>query len=149
MGLQGGAWTFKAGSPSLEAVVDALRDRTALDLESEYDEDDDLICVEAPQVRTMLLHWERTEHRIAVCTPIPLHPYVWGHLDKAMVHLGGVFDTSDAVHSPPETLRPAFDRPWPDLTWRQRALLRRPLLKEIGPLRDRIVERIVERRGRR
>jgi hypothetical protein len=145
MGLQGGAWIFEAGSPFLEAVVAALRERTGLDLESEYDEDDNLICVESAQARTMLVHWERTEHRIGVCTPIPLNPYVWGHLDQAMAQLGGVFDTSDAVHSPPETLRPAFDCRWPDLTWHQRALLSRPLLKEIGPLRD----RIVERRGRR
>lgn len=141
MGLQGGAWTFENGSPPLEAVVAVLRARTGLDLTSKYDENDDLICVESAQARTMLVHWERTDHRLAVCTPIPLHPYLWAHLDKAMVHLGGVFDTSGAVHSPPESLRPAFDRPWPDLTWHQRALLSRPLLKEIGPLRDLIVER--------
>ncbi|WP_299443560.1 hypothetical protein [uncultured Rhodospira sp.] len=141
MGLQGGAWTFEAGSPPLDAVVAALRDRTGLDLKSAYDEDDDLTCVETAQARAMLLHWERTDHRIAVCTPIPLHPYLWAHLDKAMAQLGGVFDTSDDVHSPPEPLRPAFDRPWPDLSWRQRALLRHPFLKEIAPLRNLIVER--------
>ncbi|KAA5607297.1 hypothetical protein F1188_00560 [Roseospira marina] len=119
----------------------ALREQTGLDLTPTYDEDGALSSVEAPQVRSMLLHWARSDHRIAVSTPIPLNPYLWSHLDTAMMSLGGVFDRSDDIVSAPEPLRPAFDRPWSALTWRQRALLGRPFLREIGPLREGIVQR--------
>ena len=128
MGVIHGEWVFDAsGAPSPESVVDALRGRSGLAISCTYGDDGSMGRVDMPQIRESLFGWTHDSDRLSVRSFIPAHPYLWTQLHAVMAELGG------RVSETPYAWRPdaddgKLDRPWLELSRRQRFVLGMPTI---------------------
>lgn len=134
MGVVYGEWVFPAGAvPAPEAVVERLGARMGLPIESSHDDAGRLISADVAVLGESLFDWEVWDERIAVCSFIPAHPYLWAQLGAAMSDLGGrVSEAGNAWRSEPDN--EIFRRPWGELSRRQRLILRLPTIGTWRPL---------------
>lgn len=128
MGVIHGEWTFDTlDAPSPENVVEALRDRSGLEISCTYGDDGSLGRVDMPQIRESLFGWTHAPDRLSVRSFIPAHPYLWTQLQAVMTELGGrISETTYAWR--PETHDSRLDRPWLELSRRQRFVLAMPTI---------------------
>jgi len=140
MGVVVGEWVFPDGeAPGLDAVADALQARTGLAVDRTHHADGQLEHVDFPVIRESLFDWQRQPDRVEVRGFIPPHPYLWTQLHAVMTGFGGRIGDS-AIAWRPTSPAPAFERPWGELTRRQRFILRLPGIGASRPL-DFLAER--------
>lgn len=134
MGVIFGEWVFPDGNvPDPDAVANALADRTGLAVECTRDAEGNLETADIPLIKESLFDWQVQTDRIQVRSFIPAHPYLWAHLDAAIRQLGG--QTSDnTVAWRPTSPASSIERPWTELTRRQRFILRLPTIGAWRPL---------------
>lgn len=134
MGVIVGEWVFPDRSaPGLDEIADALRARTGLTVDCTHNSDGQLDYLDMPLIKESLFEWQRQEDRIQVHSFVPAHPYLWLQLDAVMHGFGGRISDSTIAWRP-ETPTPALDRPWSELTRRQRFILRLPSVFAARPL---------------
>ena len=133
MGAIRAEWVFpEAQAPELDAVVEALSKEMGLQVKATHDDNGALIRTDIPVINEVLFAWERQENRIRLFSPLPGHPYVWARLNAVMEDSGGrIIDGLSPWR--PELNKRALDRPWSELTKRQRFLLRLPAIAAWRP----------------
>ena len=128
MGVIHGEWTFDpSAAPSPESVVKALRDRSGLAISCAYGDDGSLGRVEIPQIRESLFGWTHAPGRLSVRSFIPAHPYLWTQLNAVMTEMGGRISETPYAWKP-EPGDSLLDRPWQELSSRQRFVLGMPTI---------------------
>lgn len=135
-----GTWFFPDRQiPDLDAVIAALSARMGLAVECIHDDDGALLRADVPMIKEILFFWDPQPDRIEVHSPVPGHPFLWVHLNAVMEDFGGrISDTASPWRS--ELDKSALDRPWAELSKRQRFILRLPTIGRWRPL-DRLATR--------
>ena len=134
MGSIRGEWVFPDGAvPTLDDIVEALGVRMGLAVKATHDDDGTLVRADVPVINEFLFGWDRKPDRILVHSLLPGHPYVWAQLNAVMEDSGGrISDTVSAWR--PELDTSALERPWSELSGRQRLVLRLPTIGAWRPL---------------
>lgn len=140
MGCIRGEWIFPADdAPPLDAIIESLGDRTGLAIDVTRDDDGLLSMANVPVIKEILFDWDRQPNRIRVHSLLPGHPYIWAQLNNVMTGFGGQISDDRIAWRPASSMR-AFDRPWTELSKRQRFVLRLPTIGASRPL-DFLAER--------
>jgi hypothetical protein len=125
MGLTRASWSFRGRTPAIEEIVARLRLSTGLPLPLTFDGTD--IVVSFDPLNERLFEWEVGEYSITSHGFVPAHPYVWSHLNRAMVALGGRLDDARPGWRPqPRYSKFHLEVPWQSLTRAERLVLRLP-----------------------
>lgn len=141
MALVIGEWRFQSGAvPDLPAIADALRRAMRLEVTEEGAGREAALFV--PKLGERLFDWQLEPDRIAVHSFAPAHPYLWEHLDAVLGAAGGRIGEA-AQFWRPDPARATLRRPWPELTLRERFLLRLPTIAASRP-HDRLLPRADE-----
>jgi hypothetical protein len=134
LGVIVGEWLFPDGTaPSPDAVVEKLRERTGLAIRCGHAADGRLDYAEFALINESLFDWSSEDNRVAVRSFVPAHPYLWMHLNAAMIELGGRLSENPIVWRP-ESRYDGLNRRWSELSKRQRFFLSLPTLGTWRPL---------------
>lgn len=133
-GMLTGAWYFPDRQiPDLDAVIEALSTRMELAVKCIHDDGGALLRADVPMIREILLFWDPRPDRIEVHCPVPGHLFLWVQLNAVMEDFGGrIGETVSPWRS--ELDKGGLDRPWTELTKRQRFILRLPTIGRWRPL---------------